>query len=43
VECSPTASLPTAGLADGKSHIGSHHPTQAKRRLEWGTQHLLPV
>jgi hypothetical protein len=21
----------------------SHYPTQAKERLEWGTQHLLPV
>jgi hypothetical protein len=27
----------------GKWHIGSHYPTQAKVRLEWGTQHLLPV
>jgi hypothetical protein len=24
-------------------HIESHYPTQAKGRLEWGTQHLLPV
>jgi hypothetical protein len=30
-------------LADGKWHINSHYPTQAKRRLEWGTQHLSPV
>jgi hypothetical protein len=30
-------------VADGKWHINSHYPTQAKRRLEWGTQHLLPV
>jgi hypothetical protein len=30
-------------LARGKWHIESHYPTQAKRRLEWGTQHLLLV
>ena len=24
-------------------HIESHHPTQAKRRLEWGTEDSLPV
>jgi hypothetical protein len=28
---------------NGKWHIESHYPTQAKRRLERGTQHLLPV
>ena len=32
-----------AGVENGKWHIGSHYPTQAKVRLEWGTQHLLPV
>jgi hypothetical protein len=26
-----------------KLHIESHDPTQAKGRLEWGTQHLLLV
>jgi hypothetical protein len=31
------------GVADGKWHIKSHYPTQAKGRLEWGTQHWLPV
>jgi hypothetical protein len=30
-------------VADGKWHFNSHYPTQANRRLEWGTQHLLPV
>jgi len=30
-------------VANGKRHIESHYPTQAKGRLEWGTQHLLPV
>ena len=32
-----------AGVADEKSHDESDYPTQAKRRLEWGTQHLLPA
>jgi hypothetical protein len=32
-----------ARVADGKWHFNSHYPTQAKVRLEWGTQHLLPV
>src|ERR1700678_3304564 len=35
--------FPWAGVANGKGHIESHYPTQAKVRLEWGTQHLLPV
>jgi hypothetical protein len=35
--------FPWAGVADGTWHIESHYPTQAKRGLEWGTQHLLPV
>jgi hypothetical protein len=30
-------------VTDGRWLIESHYPTQAKRRLEWGTQHLLPV
>jgi hypothetical protein len=30
-------------VANGKWPIESHYPTQAKERLEWGTQHLLPV
>jgi hypothetical protein len=30
-------------VANEKRHIESHYPTQAKERLEWGTQHLLPV
>ena len=32
-----------ARVADGKWHFNSHYPTQAKVRLEWGTQRLLPV
>ena len=32
-----------ARVADEKWHFNSHYPTQANRRLEWGTQHLLPV
>ena len=32
-----------AGVANGKWHIDSHYPTQAKVRLEWGTQHLSSV
>jgi hypothetical protein len=35
--------FPWAGVANGRLHISSHYPTQAKVRLEWGTQHLLPV
>jgi hypothetical protein len=35
--------LPWAGVADEKWYIKGHYPTQAKRRLEWGTQHLSPV
>jgi hypothetical protein len=31
------------GVANGKWHISGHYLTQAKRRLEWGTQQLLPV
>jgi hypothetical protein len=27
----------------GKQQIESDYPTQAEVRLEWGTQHLLPV
>jgi hypothetical protein len=30
-------------VADGEWHFNSHYPTQANRRLEWDTQHLLPV
>jgi hypothetical protein len=30
-------------LANGRRQIESRYPTQAKVRLEWGTQHLLPV
>jgi hypothetical protein len=30
-------------VANRRWHIDSHYPTQAKGRLEWGTQHLLPV
>jgi hypothetical protein len=26
---------------DGKWHVESRYPTQAKERLEWGTQRLL--
>jgi hypothetical protein len=26
---------------NGKWHIESRYPTQAKRRLEWGTQHFV--
>jgi hypothetical protein len=26
-------------MRNGKWHIESHYPTQAKERLEWGTQH----
>ncbi len=29
--------------AHGNWHIESGYPTQANRRLEWGTQHLLQV
>ena len=32
-----------AGVTNGKWHIESRYPTQAKGRLEWGTQHLLLV
>ena len=35
--------FPWAGVENWKWQIESHYPTQAKRRLEWGTQHLLPV
>jgi hypothetical protein len=35
--------FPWAGLVNGEWHIESHYPTQAKVRLEWGTQQLLPV
>ena len=31
------------GLANGRRQIESRYPTQAKVRLEWGTQHLLPM
>jgi hypothetical protein len=31
--------FPWAGVANGKWHMKSHYPTQAKTRLEWGTQH----
>ena len=31
------------GVEDGMWHIEIHYPTQAKGRLEWGTEHLLPV
>ena len=34
--------LSSGGRGDGKWHIKSHCPTQAKERLEWGTQPLLP-
>jgi hypothetical protein len=37
------AALPLAVVANGKWPIGSHYPTQAKVRLEWGTQHMLRV
>jgi hypothetical protein len=30
-----------SNTSNGKWHSESHYPTQAKRRLEWGTQHLL--
>jgi hypothetical protein len=30
-------------VANGKWHIESHYPTQAKERLEWGTRHLSPM
>jgi hypothetical protein len=36
-------SFPWARVANGKLQIESHYPTQAKGRLEWGTQHFLPV
>src|ERR1700678_4135202 len=36
-------SLSLGGVGYGKPHIESHYPTQAKVRLEWGTQHFLPV
>jgi hypothetical protein len=35
--------FPWAVVANWKWHIESPHPTQAKRRLEWGTQRLLPA
>jgi hypothetical protein len=35
--------FPPAGVANGKWPIKRRYPTQAKGRLEWGTQHLLPV
>jgi len=35
--------FPLSGHGKPKSHIESHYPTQAKERLEWGTQHLLPM
>jgi hypothetical protein len=38
----PVLYFPWADVAKEKWHIGSHYPTQAKERLEWGTQHLLP-
>jgi hypothetical protein len=28
-------------LPDGKWHVQSHYPTQAKSGLEWGTQRFL--
>jgi hypothetical protein len=34
---------PQLNLLDRKWHINVRYPTQAKVRLEWGTQHLLPV
>jgi hypothetical protein len=36
--------LPKRGFAGiGTKGIESGYPTQAKGRLEWGTQHLLPL
>src|ERR1700735_4991708 len=34
---------PSGPCCNWEWHIESHYPTQAKVRLEWGTQHLLPV
>ena len=39
----PVPHFPWAAAANEKRHIDSHYPTQAKGRLEWGTQHFLPV
>jgi hypothetical protein len=33
--------FPWIGVANEKWHIDSHYPTQAKGRLEWGTQRWL--
>jgi hypothetical protein len=33
--------FPWVGGANGKSHVESHYPTQAKERLEWGTRHFV--
>jgi hypothetical protein len=34
---------PSGPFCNWEWHIESHYPTQAKERLEWGTQRLLPV
>ena len=39
----PVPHFPWAAAAKEKRHIDSHYPTQAKGRLEWGTQHFLPM
>jgi hypothetical protein len=36
----PVPHFPWAAAANEKRHIDSHYPTQAKGRLEWGTQHF---
>jgi hypothetical protein len=36
----PVPHFPWAAAANGKRQIDSHYPTQAKGRLEWGTQHF---
>src|ERR1700677_831548 len=39
----PVPHFPWTATANAERHIDSHYPTQAKGRLEWGTQHFLPV
>jgi hypothetical protein len=35
--------VPWMDVTNWNWQIEGRYPTQAKRRLEWGTQHLLPV
>jgi hypothetical protein len=43
IRCYGICYFPWAAVANGKRLIESHYPTQAKVRLEWGTQDWLPV